>query len=88
MGTLIAVYDNRNTRTNMTTRASPDEDMSWSEKYQLGIYGSEGFGYFCLTLVDEKFSEFCMKPSGSYIYRKYRWKIFIRDLLGEYPDRA
>jgi sialidase-1 len=46
--------DNRNTRTNMTIKASLDEGMSWPEEYRLGIYDPEGFGYSCLTMVDEK----------------------------------
>jgi len=46
--------DNRNTRTNMTIKASLDEGISWPEEYRLEIYEPEGFGYSCLSMVDEK----------------------------------
>lgn len=46
--------DNKNTRSNMTIKASLDEGSTWPEKYQLEIYEPEGYGYSCMTMVDEK----------------------------------
>jgi len=46
--------DNKNTRSNMTIKASVNEGLTWPEKYQLEIYEPEGYGYSCMTMVDEK----------------------------------
>jgi len=37
----------------MTIKASADEGMKWPEKYQVELNRDEGYGYSCLTMVDE-----------------------------------
>ncbi len=46
--------DNKISRSDMTIKASLDEGSKWPEKYQLEIYEPEGYGYSCLTMVDER----------------------------------
>ncbi|BBE20172.1 sialidase [Aquipluma nitroreducens] len=45
--------NNKNTRTNMTIKASLDNGLTWSEAYQTELNSAEGYGYSCLTMVDE-----------------------------------
>lgn len=40
-------------RSKMTIKASLDEGMTWKEDHQLLLYESGGFGYSCLSMVDE-----------------------------------
>jgi sialidase-1 len=41
-------------RSDMTIKTSLDEGLSWPEKYQIKLNGETGYGYSCLTMVDEK----------------------------------
>jgi sialidase-1 len=43
----------KNERINMTLKASLDEGNSWPEKNQILLNTEKGFGYSCLTMVDE-----------------------------------
>ncbi|WP_163324705.1 sialidase family protein [Draconibacterium mangrovi] len=45
--------NNTNQRTNMTIKASLDEGMTWPEAYQLELNETGGYGYSCMTMVDE-----------------------------------
>lgn len=45
--------NNKNSRTNMTIKASLDEGSTWPEDLQIELYSPAGFGYSCLTMVDE-----------------------------------
>jgi sialidase-1 len=45
--------DNKYSRTNMTIKASLDEGVTWPEEYQLEINEAEGYGYSCMTMIDE-----------------------------------
>ena len=40
-------------RSKMTIKASLDEGMTWEENNQLLLYENNGFGYSCLSMVDE-----------------------------------
>jgi len=40
-------------RINMTIKASLDEGLTWPIDYQLLINNEEGFGYSCMTMIDE-----------------------------------
>lgn len=46
--------NNKHQRTNMTIKASVDEGMSWPEEFQLEIYEPAGFGYSCMTMIDNE----------------------------------
>lgn len=45
--------NNKNQRTNMTIKASLDEGMSWPAEYQLELNEAGGYGYSCMTMIDE-----------------------------------
>jgi sialidase-1 len=40
-------------RINMTIKASLDEGLTWPVAYQLLLNSEEGYGYSCLTMIDE-----------------------------------
>lgn len=46
--------DAKNERVNITVKASLDEGLTWPPEHQIELYGPEGDGYSCLTMVDEK----------------------------------
>lgn len=46
--------NNRNSRTNMTIKASLDQGSTWPAAYQLEIYSPEGYGYSCMTMIDDQ----------------------------------
>ncbi|MFV0591438.1 MAG: exo-alpha-sialidase [Draconibacterium sp.] len=46
--------DNKNSRSNMTIKASLDGGLTWPAEYQLEIYETKGFGYSCMTMIDEQ----------------------------------
>jgi sialidase-1 len=41
-------------RVNMTVKASTDEGLTWPEQQQVKLFGPAGYGYSCLTMVDEE----------------------------------
>ncbi len=45
--------DNKYNRTNMTVKASIDGGLTWPEEYRLEINEAEGYGYSCMTMVEE-----------------------------------
>jgi len=45
--------NSKTARTNMTVKASLDEGNTWPEELQTELYAPAGFGYSCLTMVDE-----------------------------------
>ncbi|MFV0269040.1 MAG: exo-alpha-sialidase, partial [Draconibacterium sp.] len=46
--------NNKQSRTNMTIKASLDDGLTWPTEYQLEIYETKGFGYSCMTMIDEQ----------------------------------
>lgn len=39
---------------NMTIKASLDEGMTWPEEYHILLNETPGFGYSCMTMVDDE----------------------------------
>jgi sialidase-1 len=70
--------DNKNSRSNMTIKASIDEGSTWPEKYQLEVYEPEGYGYSCMTMVDEKTLGILYEGSKELYFQK----IAVSDILG------
>lgn len=70
--------NNKNSRTNMTIKASLDEGSTWPEKYQLEIYEPEGYGYSCMTMVDENTIGILYEGSKELYFQK----IAVSDILG------
>jgi len=44
--------DNKHERKNITIKASLDEGMTWPSQFQLVINDNKGYGYSCLTLIN------------------------------------
>ena len=47
--------DNKYERKDMTIKASLDEGHTWPKEYQLLISKDKGYGYSCLTMVNEEY---------------------------------
>lgn len=45
--------DNKSERTNMTIKASLDEGATWPEEHQMELFAPAGYGYSCLTMIDD-----------------------------------
>ena len=54
----------------MTIKASLDEGSTWPEQYQLVIYEPEGYGYSCLTMVDDHTVGIIYEGSGDLYFQK------------------
>jgi sialidase-1 len=46
--------DNKESRTNMTIKASLDDGMTWPAKFHTLLNETTGYGYSCLTMVDNR----------------------------------
>ena len=71
--------NNKTNRSNMTIKASLDGGVTWPGAYQTELNSSDGFGYSCLTLVDEKTIGIVYEG----VKELYFQKIAIADLLGK-----
>jgi sialidase-1 len=40
-------------RIRMTVKASTDQGLTWPETHQVELFAPSGYGYSCLTMVDE-----------------------------------
>lgn len=45
--------DNKTKRSDITIKTSLDEGVSWPKDYQIRLNQDEGYGYSCLTMVDQ-----------------------------------
>jgi sialidase-1 len=45
--------NNKEARVNMTIKASLDQGKSWPKEFQVLLNENQGFGYSCMTMVDE-----------------------------------
>lgn len=45
--------NNKESRVNMTIKASIDQGINWPEEYQVLLNEKQGFGYSCMTMVDD-----------------------------------
>lgn len=45
--------NDKESRIRMTVKASTDEGLTWPEEHWIELYGPSGYGYSCLTMVDE-----------------------------------
>lgn len=70
--------DNKSKRTNMTVKASLDEGATWPEEYQVELYAPEGYGYSCLTMVDDRHVGILYEGVKELYYQKIK----VDDILG------
>lgn len=50
---LFSNPNDKNSRVNMTIKASFDQGMSWPEEHHILLNEKQSFGYSCLTMVDD-----------------------------------
>lgn len=62
--------NNKNARTNMTIKTSLDGGYTWPETMQTELYAPAGFGYSCLTMVDEQTIGILYEGSKNLIFQK------------------
>lgn len=71
--------DNKNSRSDMTIKASLDEGLTWPAEYQLRVNQNTGYGYSCLTMIDEKTIGILYEG----VRELYFQKIPVKDILRE-----
>lgn len=70
--------NNKTNRTNMTIKASLDGGLTWPDACQTELNSAEGFGYSCLTMVDENTIGIVYEG----VKELYFQEIAVTDLLG------
>ncbi|RIH66809.1 exo-alpha-sialidase [Mariniphaga sediminis] len=70
--------NNREARTNLTIKTSLDSGNTWPEKNQAELNETRGFGYSCMTMVDENTVGILYEG----VKELYFQKISVRDILG------
>jgi len=70
--------NNKGERTNMTVKASLDEGLTWPEEHRIELFGPAGYGYSCLTMVDD--SHVGILYEG--VKELYFQKIKVHEFLG------
>lgn len=70
--------NNKTSRSMMTIKASLDEGLTWPEDYQLELNSDKGYGYSCLTMVDENTIGILYEGIGDLFFQK----IPVTHLLG------
>lgn len=71
--------NNKNERNNMTIKASLDEGMTWPTEYQVELNQEGGYGYSCLTMVDENTVGILYEGVKDLFFQK----IPVNDILGK-----
>ncbi len=69
--------NHKETRTNMTIKTSFDGGLSWPEENQVELYAPAGFGYSCMTMVDENTIGIVYEG----VRELYFQKVPVKDLL-------
>lgn len=64
-------------RADMTIKASLDDGLTWPEKYQLLISKEEGYGYSCLTMINNEYLGILYEG----VKELYFQKIAVKDIL-------
>ena len=71
--------NNKGSRTNMTIKTSIDAGLTWPEEYQVLLNTETGYGYSCMTMVDENTIGILYEG----VKELYFQKIPVTDLLGD-----
>lgn len=74
---LFSNPDSKTARTNMTIKASADGGHTWPAAWQTEIYAPAGFGYSCMTMVDDNHVGIVYEG----IKELYFQKIPIKDII-------
>lgn len=71
--------DSKDQRINMSIKASVDEGKSWPQEYHLLLNEEPGFGYSCLTMINENTVGIVYEGKGSLYFQK----VPVEDILGK-----
>ncbi len=71
--------NNKNSRTNMTIKASLDGGLTWHEKYWTELNETDGYGYSCMTMTDGKTVGILYEG----VKELYFQKVLVKDIFGE-----
>jgi sialidase-1 len=77
---LFSNPNNRETRTNMTVKASLDGGNTWPEKFQVELNEKQGYGYSCMTMVDENTIGILYEGTKELYFQK----LPVKDILADY----
>lgn len=66
-------------RSNMTIKASLDDGMTWEQNNQLLLYEDNGYGYSCLTMVDENHVGILYEGARDLYFEK----VPVNEILGQ-----
>jgi sialidase-1 len=61
---------NKTSRSNMTIKASIDEGLTWPQEYHLEINADQGYGYSCLTMIDQETIGILYEGTKNLIFQK------------------
>lgn len=70
--------NDKNDRINMTIKASIDEGLTWPAAYQTELNSANGYGYSCMTMVDENTIGIVYEGEKELYFQK----LPVSDLLG------
>lgn len=73
--------DNKHARTNMTIKTSLDDGKTWPSEYQVELYAPAGYGYSCLTMVDDDTIGILYEGTKELYFQK----VPVRDILNANP---
>ena len=71
--------DDKSDRIRMTIKTSFDEGLSWPEENRIELFRPSGYGYSCLTMVDENTLGILYEGSGELYFQKVR----VNELIGK-----
>ena len=75
---LFSNPNDRSSRTRMTVKASLDEGLTWPEENQIELYRPSGYGYSCLTIVDNNTIGILYEGSKELYFQKVK----VTELIG------
>ncbi len=69
--------NNKEARTNMTIKASLDGGLTWPEEYHTELNAAGGYGYSCMTMIDENTVGILYEGTKDLIFQK----IHVNEIL-------
>ncbi|MFK8377275.1 sialidase family protein [Capnocytophaga canimorsus] len=66
-------------RVNMTIKVSDDDGDTWDKLPALKLYENEGFGYSCMSIIDNKYIGILYEGAGDLIFQKIPVEEFIKN---------
>lgn len=74
-------------RSHMTIKASPDEGLTWPEKCRLLINENTGFGYSCLTMVNDTTIGILYEGVKNLYFQKIPVREILKGCMEQIPGR-